>query len=223
MRYTDRYVVHAADAISRATSGPVVPVAAAVVQCGIAFGPVSMLVAGDAALMSGATDRAEIASIIEVYAHSPGMAAVREAFPVLDPCSESVGESLLRYALHLLGRPVETQYRPAQGARRCDMRLLGTPLILEFDGMAKFTADRSLTTMGATRAAVSSAVTSVFERDEELGAQGLHVMHVTWHQLLDADGTLRTAALDRRIRTRLAAIAAAPTLEPTARAGSVSS
>lgn len=89
------------------------PVAAAVVQCGIAFGPVSMLVAGDAALMSGATDRAEIASIIEVYAHSPGMAAVREAFPVLDPHSESVGESLLRYALHLLGRPVETQYRPA--------------------------------------------------------------------------------------------------------------
>ena len=49
-------------------------------------------------------------------------------------------------------------------------------------------------------------MTSVFDRDEELAGRGLHVLHVTWRQLLDSDGTLRLADLRRRVRTRLAAI-----------------
>lgn len=207
------YVVHAADPVAVASAHSVpagavaaVPVAAALVQCGLRFGPVPLLVAGDAALLERRVAPPEIDAMVHSYAHAPGMAAVRRAVPLLDPRSESVGESLLRYALHLLGWAVESQYRPPGVARRCDMLLLGTRLVVEFDGMAKFTTGRAVDTVGATQAAVRSAVTSVFDRDEELAGRGLHVLHVTWRQLLDSDGTLRLADLRRRVRTRLAAI-----------------
>lgn len=73
------------------------------------------------------------------HRRSRGIGAVGAILRLADPRSESPGETLLRYAVHLLGIEVEPQFeiKIGNGTYRADFRVKDTKMLLEFDGLIK--------------------------------------------------------------------------------------
>ncbi len=112
----------------------------ALIQTGLVAGAPALVVAGDHLLRRGVTTRARLDEALCRYRGNRDVSAVHTAVKLLDTGSESAGESLLRYALLVLGYRVRTQVPVAVGGRRCrlDLAIDGTRLALEFDGRAKY-------------------------------------------------------------------------------------
>jgi very-short-patch-repair endonuclease len=120
--------------------GHLVEPAFAVVQLGLGAGARETLVAADAALAGDLVSRQDLERAVAAYRHTPGVAAVRLAVERADPRAESPGESRLRFVLIALGYPVELQVPVmAQGAcYRADLRISGSPVLVEYDGLGKY-------------------------------------------------------------------------------------
>ncbi len=132
-------VVHRVPAGARAQDRCVEP-AFATVQLGLYAGPREALVVADAALARRLASRDDLDGAVRAYRHTPGIAAVRAVIQHADPRAESPGESRLRHVVICLGYRVEVQVEvPVTGIRyRADLRIVGTRLLLEYDGLGKY-------------------------------------------------------------------------------------
>ncbi|GAB3309978.1 hypothetical protein EK0264_09155 [Epidermidibacterium keratini] len=118
---------------------------AAFLQVASRQGLLAAVVAGDAMLHRKSSSRDELAAICATFASFPGRAVAREALGMLEPLTESPGESVLRVIAARAGIAMEPQFEVYDGAQlfaRADFRVRGTRLLVEFDGKVKYGRDR---------------------------------------------------------------------------------
>ncbi len=180
------------------------PPALAVVDVGLAPQPAGgpprpfeSLVAADSALHHGVVSAEDLTAAVEHRRGHPHVRAVRRLLEHADGGHETVGETRLAHALRLLGHATDAQYPwPVDGKDyRADLRIRGTGVLVEFDGMTKYTANGSGPD-DALAARRAFAVEKV--RQDRMTETGAEFVRVTWPQLDDL------AALGRRVDAALA-------------------
>ncbi len=164
-----------------------VPPALAIVQTGMACGPMGALVAADAALGRGLVTRDDLSDAVRAVRGSPGTALLQPFLVLADPRAQSPGETRLRYGLHLMKLGVTPQAKISSGSRTAyvDFLLDDYPVILEFDGMVKYSNQ-------GLRPGRDELVAEK-QREDWLRELGYEVVRVTWAELDDL------IALARRI------------------------
>ena len=159
--------------------------------------PFESLVAGDSALHQGVVSIQDLAVAVEHRRGHPHVRAVRRLLEHADGGHETVGETRLAHALRLLGHDTEAQYPwPVDGKEyRADLRIHGTGVLVEFDGMTKYlgNASRPPDALAARRAFAAEKV-----RQDRMTETGAEFVRVTWSQLDDL------AALGRRVDAAIA-------------------
>ncbi|NNM46812.1 type IV toxin-antitoxin system AbiEi family antitoxin domain-containing protein [Knoellia koreensis] len=153
------------------------------------------VVAGDAALQSGACSVEELEEAAERLGPSlRGKRRLRNAVAALDPKCESVGESRTRLILAALGLPFDSQVpiRDVDGhlVGRVDFLVAGR-VIVEFDGAVKYGGEDGREVLIAEK-----------RREDRLRELGYAVVRITWDELADP------ATLLSRIRAALSRLAA---------------
>jgi very-short-patch-repair endonuclease len=166
-RRTVGLVIHGRVSGAASVAG-VIDAAVAVVQTGLANGPVASLVAADAALHRGTFDRGALTSSIALFARHPGVEAVRTLLGAADPKAESPGETLTRHLLTMLGYRVTSQVNVGAESIECrvDFLLEGEPVVVEFDGATKYTE--------------RSVLWAEKKREDRLRDLGFEVVRLTW-------------------------------------------
>lgn len=135
-----------------------VPVAQAVIQVGLypaddapRRAPMDSLIAADHALHRGLITADALNAAVRHHAHHPGIPAVRALLEHADGRHESPGESRLAHAMRMAGYRFTPQ-APLPGGRgyRGDFLLDDDPVVVEFDGLGKYS-------LATTTAAAGSA------------------------------------------------------------------
>ncbi len=182
----------------RTATGPVTPVAHALVQLAFDHGAAAGVVSADAALHAGSVAVVELeAEVARRAGHrrsQQGVAMTR----LVDARSESPGESRLRVTLGVGAIDLEPQYVVRDGAggvvARADFRVAGTRVLIEFDGLVKYRD-------GGVEALVREK-----RREDRLRALGWIVLRFTWADLerpdLVIDTVRRAIAADARMAAR---------------------
>lgn len=157
------------------------PLAHAVVQAGLLSGPVGALVPADAALRAASVTPEGLARAVDDLSHHTGIGPVRVALARADARHESPGESRTAYVLRCLGFEVEPQLEVvAEGRRfRADFRVLGTRVLVEFDGAVKYADGRRATLFEEKR------------REDALRREGWVVVRLVWADLDDPERVRR--------------------------------
>lgn len=175
-------------AVLRSTPPPI-PVAYAAVQAGLLGEPRAALVAADAALHRGLVTQEELMAAVTALSGLRGIGPVRAVLEQADDRIESPGESLLGHQARALGLRLVPQYAVTVEGQtyRADFGVVGTRLLLEFDGKVKYT-DRE-------------ALFAEKRREDALRRAGWIVVRITWDDLLRPERVreriheaLRTAA-----------------------------
>jgi hypothetical protein len=180
------------------------PPALAVVDVGLAPQPAGgpprpfeSLVAADSALHHGVLSTEDLAAAVEHRRGHPHIRAVRRLVEHADGGHETVGETRLAQALRLLGHATDAQYPwPVDGKEyRADLRIRGTGVLVEFDGMTKYLGSESapVDALDTRRAFAAEKV-----RQDRMTETGAEFVRVTWPQLDDL------AALGRRVDAAIA-------------------
>jgi hypothetical protein len=120
--------------------GDRVSAAAAMVQSGLAGAPLTALVAADAALRLQRTTRTEIDDAVRLFAGYAGIGPVRAILRRADGRHESPGETILAHRLAGLGYELDPQFQVEtnRGVLYTDLRIVGTRVVVEFDGKVKY-------------------------------------------------------------------------------------
>lgn len=178
-----------AGGLLRAAPRPI-SVAYAAVQAGLLGEPRAALVAADAALHRGLVTDEQLADAVAAMSGLTGIGPVRAILQQADGRIESPGETLLGHAVRSLGLVLVPQYAVSvEGSRyRADFGVVGTRLLLEFDGKTKY-ADRE-------------ALFAEKRREDALRRARWIVVRFTW------DDLMRPGRLRHMIRTALQAAAA---------------
>jgi hypothetical protein len=192
-------VIHPACGFDPVDAGPclTVPVATAVVQVGLrprhrgASFPLESLVAADSALHLGLVTPEGLADVVAQHAGHPGIGPVRAVLAHADGRHESVGETRLAHVVRLLGHETEPQSVRRVGGHnyRGDLRIRGTRVLLEFDGLTKYLPDDEVPDLRRARSVIAAEKL----RQDQLVEAGDELVRVTWRELDDS------VALDRRI------------------------
>jgi len=179
-----------------AQAGSTVVPALAVVQHGISSGPVSALVAADAALRRGQTTRAELTRALGWVERHPGSATLGGLLALADGPRESPGETRLAHLLHLMQLPVTPQVVVEDGGFRAvvDFLVDGETVVLEFDGRVKYGRSADQPGPFGQRRSPGEVVWAEKRREDRLRDLGYEVVRVVWSDLDDP------VALARRIR-----------------------
>ncbi len=176
--------------------GPAEPAHVAVVRLALDHGAVPAVVALDAALARG---RMTLGQLDAEIARRSGHRRVQQALAARALCdlrSESPGETRLRVILAGWGMALEPQFVVRDGERfvaRVDLRVAGTRVLIEFDGLVKYTD-------GGVEALVREK-----RREDRLRALGWTVIRFTWRDLDDPARVIDTV---RRAVLRDAALRA---------------
>lgn len=107
-------------------------------------GLLAAVVAGDAMLHRESASTDELAATCRAYGSYPGRAVAQEALSMLEPLTESPGESVLRVVAARAGIEMQPQFKVYDGPQliaRADFRVRGTRLLVEFDGKVKYGRD----------------------------------------------------------------------------------
>lgn len=166
---------HRDGALLPATSRTVHP-AVAVALAGLAD-PCSFLAPADAALSRGLLSVDDLHLAVEMIGRRPGIGRVRAALPFCDARHESVGESVTAWVLRQLGYRVVPQYAvpdtgawtPAGRGFRADFGIVGTRVLVEFDGRSKYRSERDLW--------------QEKQREDRIRSLGWEVVRLTWADL----------------------------------------
>lgn len=179
-----------------ARSGSTVVPALAVVQHGVSSGPVSALVAADAALRSGQTTRAELNRALGWVERHPGTAPLAAILELADGRRESPGETRLAHVMHLMHLPVTPQVVIEDDGFRAvvDFLVDGEAVVLEFDGRVKYGRSADQADPFGRRRSPGDVVWAEKRREDRLRDLGYEVVRVVWSDLDDP------VALGRRIR-----------------------
>lgn len=177
--------------------------AVAVALAGLA-GPCAFLVPADAALRERWVTREELQLAVELIGRRPGIERVRAALPRCDGRHESPGETVAAWVLQHLGFRTVPQFvvpgsgplTPGGRGYRADLGIVGTRVLVEFDGRSKYASAQDLW--------------DEKRREDRVRSLGWEVVRLTWADLRQPARvrTLVEAALQR-------AAAAAPREEPS--------
>jgi len=175
-----------------ATASGTVDAALAVAQVGLRSRR-ALLVAGDAALRTGAATREGIEAALVTLDGHRGIVAARAAAHRLQPLHESPGESLTAWLLHQLGYPLVAQFEVPGSADltasgwpdRADFLVEGTRVLVEFDGKVKYTG--------------RDVLFAEKQREDRIRSLGFEVVRLTWADLANPERVraLLEAALAR--------------------------
>ena len=180
-----------------------VPVAVAVVQAGLyppdvaeTRRPMESLVAADNALHRELITADQLDRAVELHEGYPGIHRVRALLAHADGRHESAGETRLGVVLRDLGYQHTPQVWVTVGGQRwrCDAELDDHPVIVEFDGMVKYSGADGRQALAAEK-----------WREDQLRSTGRQVVRVIWPELDDR------RLIGRRIEQ---AIARAALLQP---------
>ena len=167
---------------------PVTSLARTVVDLGCMLPLVQAVAAGDPALAR--TNRGEIETVLKGQAGRTGIGRARRAVELLDPRSESAGESFSRIVFHLGGLPrPEPQYhvftRDGRLVGRSDFGWPEFGVLGEFDGKTKY--GRLLRKPGQT---AEDVLVEEKRREDRLRALGWIVIRWMWSDLIHPDPLL---------------------------------
>jgi hypothetical protein len=200
--------------VRETTSGPVLPIAVAVVQTGILNGPMDALIAADAALHAELVTAQGIEQALRVFAGRTGIAPVRAALAHADGRHESPGETRLAAVLRGLEIRATPQVwiRTRQGPKRVDALLDDHPVVLEFDGAVKYRpaaggagAARAAEGDGRTGLPADNPLFAEKIREDAIRDEDYEVVRVVWSQLGDPGGIRRRIESAARRAARRAA------------------
>jgi very-short-patch-repair endonuclease len=165
------------------------PLAHAIVQAGLLSGPLGALVPADAALRAALVTPDALARAVADLRHHTGVGPVRAALPQADGRHESPGESRTAYVLRALGFELEPQVEVVADGRRyrADFRIIGSRVLVEFDGAVKY-ADGRRETLFEEK-----------QREDALRREGWTVVRLVWSDLDDPE-RVRRRVLDALAR-----------------------
>ncbi len=171
-----------------------VDIATAIVQSGLRSSLDTALVAADAALRDRMCTSDEIERALAAHARCRGVGPLRHLLRQVDPRHESPGESLSARIMHRAGYAFTPQVEIRCGVElyRVDFLLDAVPVIVEFDGMAKYGGD-------------ARNLREEKRREDNLRALGYEVVRLTWADLFAPERFLqRLAAAVARASSRRA-------------------
>ena len=191
-----------ADAVETDEGFATVSVATAVVQVGLCpprsglppF-PFESLVAADGALHDGLVTARELTETVAAHSRHPGIHAVRALLAHADGRHESVGETRVAHTMRALGYSFTPQVEVTAGGRRwrIDFELDEDPVVVEFDGLTKYSGGLPNPTPLQLREALSREKW----REDRLRESGREVVRFGWPEADDAH--LVQARLDAAI------------------------
>ena len=167
-----------------------VPLATAIVQVGLRPArqgarpfPLESLIAADGALHDGLVTAEELTAAVTAHAGTPGIPGVRNLLAHADGRHESVGETRLAHTMRALGYRFTPQVWVVGGGKRwrADFELDQDPVVVEFDGLAKYAG-------GITRpssAHLRDALAAEKWREERLRDSGREVVRFVWREVDD--------------------------------------
>ncbi|GAA2480486.1 hypothetical protein [Terrabacter carboxydivorans] len=180
-------------------TGRMVHPAVAVALAGLTD-PCAFLVPADAALRAGRVTPADLGLAVEVIGRRPGIERVRAALPRCDARHESPGETLTSWVLHHLGYrtvpqfavPGTEAFTPGGLGYRADLGIVGTRVLVEFDGRSKYASAQDLW--------------DEKRREDRIRSLGWEVVRVTWADLQHPERVRRLVetAVRRAAASRLA-------------------
>lgn len=154
----------------------VVTPALAVLGTATVAGPSSGLMAADFALRGGLTSKTELAEWLERMRHHPGLSSARLVVERSSPSAESAGESLSRLVLEDLGYRVIPQVtiveEDGRFVARVDFLLPELGVVVEFDGLTKYSGGDGATVLAAEK-----------RREDSLRRLGYGVVRLVWADL----------------------------------------
>lgn len=158
-----------------------VPLPYAIVQVGlyppdqpVARSPMDSLIAADFALHHQLVTDTDLESAVKAHASHPGIGAVRLLLAHADARHESPGETRLGHSLRLLGYRFTPQVPlPGHLGYRGDFVLDHDPVVVEFDGLAKYSLG-SATAAADTEQAVRENLAAEKRREEDVRLRGHH-------------------------------------------------
>ena len=183
------------DAVMTTPTGRTEPLAAALVQVALDHGTVAAVVSADAALARALVTMEELSAEVAGRRGHPRSQRARAMLTLVDPASESPGESRLRVVLASFGLAVESQVVVRDGPHivaRADLGIRGTKVLIEFDGLVKYRD-------GGAEALIKEKL-----REDRLRALGYVVLRFTWSDLESPGRILAVvrAAVAREIASR---------------------
>ena len=168
-------------------TGPASPPARALVQLALDHGSFAGVVSADAALHRGLVTVDDLEAELPQRRRHRRVQQASAMCRLVDAASESAGESRLRTTLVLGAIPVESQFvvRDDDGevVGRADLRVKGTKVLIEFDGLVKY------------RDGGADALVREKRREDRLRALGWVVVRFTW---ADLENPARVIATVRR-------------------------
>jgi len=151
--------------------------ATTVVDCARSLPLSAALAIADAAVHQQLTTEDDLRQLLDDYRRTKGVPSARRVIDLIDPQAESPGESRTRLILVEAGFKVRSQVelRDEQGrfVARSDMLIEGTPVVVEFDGRAKFSMTGD----------IEAAHWAAKMRRDRIEEQGLVVFVVVWPDL----------------------------------------
>lgn len=162
------------DSVASTSTGRTEAVAAALVQVALDHGTVAAVVSADAALARGLVTKEELADEIALRRGHPRSQRAKAMLLLVDPASESPGESRLRVVLASVGIAVTSQVVIRNGSSvvaRADLAVAGTNVLIEFDGLVKY------------RDGGADALIKEKRREDRLRGLGYTVLRFTWGDL----------------------------------------
>jgi very-short-patch-repair endonuclease len=186
--------VEAARAVRHGDGPDLVPIEHAIVGAGIVGSPLTALVAADAALTRGLVTAAGLDSALCDFRERHGVGVVRAVLPFADGRHESPAETVTAHVLRRLGYVTEPQFAVATEGRvyRADLRIVGTRVLVEFDGRVKYR---------------EGDVTTLFDekrREDALRRAGWVVVRLVWQDLRSADVVRQRIEAALRLATQVA-------------------
>ena len=162
--------------------------ALAVVQHGLTSSGSGALCAADSALHQSLVTAGDLEQAVAWVGRHPRSAHIRSFIRFADGRSESVGETRLRHALHLVGIRTTPQVTISDGGftARVDLLVDGSRVVIEFDGAMKYAGDTGRDALVAEK-----------WREDRLRELGFTVLRVVWRELGDV------SALERRVRAAI--------------------
>jgi hypothetical protein len=199
------------DPVHTSEGFPTVSIATAVVQVGLCpprsglppF-PFESLVAADGALHDGLLTIEQLTAAVQAHSRHPGIHGVRTLLAHADGRHESVGETRVAHTMRALGYSFTPQVEVTAGGRRwrVDFELDDDPVIVEFDGLTKYSGGLANPTPLQLREALGREKW----REDRLRESGREVVRFVWSEADDAHlAQTRLDAAIARARRRLGA------------------
>ena len=161
--------------LSSIDSCPVTSPTRTVIDCGRSLPLVESVSIADAALHQGLVDLPGLRRRLIDLGNLVGVPATRRMIYMTDPNAESPGETRVRLILAMAGFHVASQVeivnRSGDFLGRVDFKLKGLPVVVEFDGRAKYSEGRS----------VEAELWQEKKRHDAIENAGYKVVRVTWN------------------------------------------